>query len=72
MKGILSRFTAVSQGAICLKDFFDFFNIKSKIKTSANPLPFPNPIKEGFTFENIGFRYVNYASYQISKAHPDI
>ena len=59
LEGILSRFTAVSQGAIYLKDFFDFFNIKSKIKPSANPLPFPNPIKEGFTFENVGFRYAN-------------
>ena len=59
LEGILSRFTAVSQGAIYLKDFFDFFNIKSKIKPSVNPLPFPNPIKEGFTFENVGFRYAN-------------
>jgi len=59
LEGILSRFTTVSQGAIYLKDFFDFFNIKSKIKPSVNPLPFPNPIKEGFTFENVGFRYAN-------------
>jgi ATP-binding cassette, subfamily B, bacterial len=59
LEGILSRFTAVSQGAIYLKDFFDFFNITSKIKPSINPLPFPNPIKEGFTFENVGFRYAN-------------
>jgi len=59
LEGILSRFTTVSQGAIYLKDFFDFFNIKSKVKPSVNPLPFPNPIKEGFTFENVGFRYAN-------------
>src|SRR5215213_2349816 len=31
MEGILSRFTAVSQGAIYLKDFFDFFSIQPKI-----------------------------------------
>ena len=59
LEGILSRFTAVSQGAIYLKDFFDFFNITSKIKPSVNPLPFPQPIKEGFIFENVGFRYAN-------------
>jgi len=59
LEGILPRFTAVSQGAIYLKDFFDFFNITSKIKPPVNPLPFPNPIKEGFTFENVGFRYAN-------------
>lgn len=65
LEGILSRFTAVSQGAIYLKDFFDFFNITSKIKPSVNPLPFPNPIKEGFTFENVGFRYANSERWAI-------
>ncbi|MGZ8536863.1 MAG: ABC transporter ATP-binding protein [Flavisolibacter sp.] len=59
MEGILSRFTAVSQGAIYLKDFFDFFDIVPKIKASENSLPFPKPIKEGFVFENVGFRYTN-------------
>ena len=59
LEGILSRFTAVSQGAIYLKDFFDFFNIQPKIKLSINGLPFPNPIKQGFTFENVGFKYAN-------------
>jgi len=59
LEGILSRFTSVSQGAIYLRDFFDFFKIEPKIKISANPLPFPNPIREGFVFENVGFRYHN-------------
>ena len=59
MEGVLSRFTAVSQGAIYLKDFFDFFDIQPKIKLSENALPFPKPIKYGFTFENVGFKYVN-------------
>jgi ATP-binding cassette, subfamily B, bacterial len=59
LEGILSRFTTVSHGAIYLKDFFEFFNITSKIKPSINPLHFPNPIKEGFTFQNVGFRYDN-------------
>ena len=59
MEGVLSRFTAVSQGAIYLKDFFDFFDIQPKIKLSENALPFPKPIQYGFTFENVGFKYVN-------------
>jgi ATP-binding cassette subfamily B protein len=59
MEGMLSRFTAVSQGAIYLNDFLDFFEIKPKIAVAKTPLPFPNPIKEGFTFENVGFRYHN-------------
>jgi len=59
MEGMLSRFTAVSQGAIYLNDFLEFFEIKPKIVVAEKPLPFPNPIKEGFTFENVGFRYRN-------------
>ena len=59
LENILSRFTTVSQGAIYLRDFFDFFEIKPKISVAKKPVPFPNPIKEGFTFENVGFRYHN-------------
>jgi len=59
LEGILSRFTAVSQGAIYLKDFFDFFEIKPKIPVTLKPIPFPRPIREGFVFENVGFKYAN-------------
>jgi ATP-binding cassette subfamily B protein len=59
LEGILNRFTSVSQGAIYLSDFFEFFEIKSQITLAVNPRPFPNPIKQGFTFENVGYRYSN-------------
>ncbi len=59
LEGILIRFTSVSQGAIYLQDFFDFFEIQPAIVIAARPEPFPNPIKQGFTFENVGFKYAN-------------
>lgn len=59
LENILARFTAVSQGAIYLRDFFDFFEIQPRIKVAVNPRPFPNPIQEGFTFEDVGFNYSN-------------
>jgi len=59
LEGILSRFTAVSQGAIFLSDFFEFFEIQPKIHNTQRPRPFPNPIQHGFTFENVGFQYLN-------------
>jgi ATP-binding cassette subfamily B protein len=59
LDGILTRFTAVSQGAIYLQDFFEFFDIKPKIKPAEKPLPFPKKIEHGFTFEDVGFKYVN-------------
>jgi ATP-binding cassette, subfamily B, bacterial len=59
LEGILSRFTAVSQGAVYLKDFFDFFDIQPKIRLSSNGRPFPKKIQHGFTFENVGFKYAH-------------
>jgi ATP-binding cassette subfamily B protein len=59
LENILSRFTSVSQGAIYLRDFFDFFEIQPKITPAAKPVPFPNPIRQGITFENVGFKYHN-------------
>ncbi|MFD2147503.1 ABC transporter ATP-binding protein [Mucilaginibacter antarcticus] len=59
LEGILTRFTAVSQGAIYLRDFFEFFEIQPKITQAAKALPFPESLKQGFVFENVGFRYLN-------------
>ena len=59
LEGILNRFTSVSQGAIYLRDFFDFFDIQPRIVQAVKPLPFPNPIREGFRFENVGFKYMH-------------
>ncbi len=59
LEGILTRFTSMSQGAIYLRDFFEFFEITPKIKPAVNPLPFPKVIKQGFVFEDVGFRYIN-------------
>ena len=69
MESILTRFTAVSQGAIYLSDFFEFFDILPAITTTQNPLPFPNPIRSGFEFQDVGFRYQhseNWASRHLN------
>jgi ATP-binding cassette subfamily B protein len=69
MESILTRFTAVSQGAIYLSDFFEFFEIQPGITTNINPLPFPNPIRLGFEFKDVGFRYQhaeNWASRHLN------
>ncbi len=57
LESILSRFTAVSQGAIYLSDFFEFFDIRPGITVPRQPLTFPDPISTGFEFQDVGFRY---------------
>jgi ATP-binding cassette subfamily B protein len=57
MESVLARFTSVSQGAIYLGDFFEFFEITPRILSGPRKRSFPDPIREGFVFENVGFRY---------------
>ncbi len=62
LEGILSRFSQVADGALYLQDFFDFFQITPRIvRPTAGQAarPFPQPIRQGFTFEDVGFRYKN-------------
>jgi ATP-binding cassette subfamily B protein len=59
LEGILSRFTGISQGAVYLNDFFEFFELRPQIIPFEGSLPFPKPLKTGFTFEDVGFRYAN-------------
>jgi ATP-binding cassette subfamily B protein len=62
LEGILSRFSQVADGALYLQDFFDFFQITPRIVRPAlgqAVRPFPRPIQQGFTFEDVGFKYKN-------------
>ena len=57
LENFLSGFSTVAGQALYLDDLFSFFEIKPEITSPPNPRPFPNPIREGFTFEDVGFRY---------------
>jgi ATP-binding cassette subfamily B protein len=59
LESMLNRFVSVSQGALYLQDLFDFFDIQPKIHSPAKSRPFPRPIKHGFVFEDVGFKYTN-------------
>lgn len=59
LQGILSRFSNISQRALYLQDLFDFFDIKPEIQSPDRPIDLPKILQEGFTFENVGFKYPN-------------
>lgn len=59
LQDILNRFSQIAESALYLQDFFEFFKLQPLIAASQNPRPFPNPIRQGFTFENVGFHYPN-------------
>ena len=62
---IMNRFADISSRALYLQDFFDFFDIQPTIISKPQFKPLPYPIKHGFTFENVSFKYPNSEKYSI-------
>lgn len=57
LEGLLVGFSQVAGQALYLDDLFSFFEIEPEISSPAAPRPFPSPVREGFVFEGVGFRY---------------
>lgn len=57
LQGIVSRFSRIAETSLYLQDFFDFLELKPLADNHVGGLPIPRPIKQGFVFENVGFRY---------------
>jgi ATP-binding cassette subfamily B protein len=47
----------VAGQALYLDDLFSFFEIRPEIVSPPDPRPVPLPLREGFRFEDVGFRY---------------
>ena len=59
LQGVLSRFTRISENTLYLKDYFDFMEMQPLIRDNADAISFPEKIREGIVFENVGFKYPN-------------
>ena len=57
LEGLLSGFSQVAGQAMYLDDLFSFFDIEPEIVSPSNPRPFPTPVRDGFEFQDAGFRY---------------
>jgi ATP-binding cassette, subfamily B, bacterial len=57
LEGLLVSFSSTAAQALYLDDLFGFFEVKPEILSPPDALPVPSPIREGFVFENVGFRY---------------
>jgi ATP-binding cassette subfamily B protein len=57
LEGLLTSFSATAGQALYLNDLFSFFEVKPEILSPDNPRRFPQPIREGFVFDDVGFRY---------------
>jgi ATP-binding cassette, subfamily B, bacterial len=57
LENLLSGFSSLAGQAMYLDDLFSFFEIRPEIVSPPHPRPFPKPVREGFVFEDVGFRY---------------
>ena len=56
LQGIMNRFSKIAESALYLQDLFDFLAIEPRIY-STHSVRVPQPIRKGFVFENVSFRY---------------
>jgi ATP-binding cassette subfamily B protein len=57
LEALLLGFSQLAGQALYLGDLFSFFTVRPTIVSPERPRPFPAPIREGFAFENVSFRY---------------
>lgn len=57
IQGLLSTASSIYDEALYLRDLFIFFEMKPTIASKPGAVPVPNPIREGFVFEDVGFKY---------------
>jgi ATP-binding cassette, subfamily B, bacterial len=57
LETLLSGFSQVAGQALYLDDLYSFFEIEAEIRSPGSPRPVPLPIRTGFVFEGVGFRY---------------
>lgn len=57
LEGLLSGFSQVANQALFLDDLYSFFDIRPEILSRPGARAMPQPIREGFVFEDVGFRY---------------
>jgi len=57
LENLLIGFSQLAGQALYLDDLYSFFQTQPEITSPSNARAFPRPIRGGFVFENVGFRY---------------
>lgn len=65
LEGLLIGFSQVASQALYLDDLYSFFRIQPEIHSRADAVPVPRPIRQGFVFEDVGFRYPDTETWAV-------
>lgn len=56
LEAMFSRFTKISESALYLNDYYEFID-QRKVQSDTEFIPIPSTIMDGFTFEDVHFKY---------------
>lgn len=65
LQGIVSRFSRIGETSLYLQDLFDFLELEPLSKKHHGTRRVPRPIREGFRFENVGFKYAGSEAWAL-------
>lgn len=65
LEGLLLGFSQVAGQVLYLADLFTFLELRPAIASPPDPLPVPDPIRTGFTFEDVGYRYAGSDTWAV-------
>ena len=57
IQSLLMSASSIYEQSLYLKDLFAFFDMTPSIRSAQDAKPVPRPIRQGFRFEDVGFRY---------------
>ncbi|MCI5145326.1 MAG: ABC transporter ATP-binding protein [Candidatus Electrothrix sp. AR3] len=57
LQGVVANLSGLYSNKLFLNNLFEFLELKPNIRSAAQPVPFPQQIQEGITFENVSFTY---------------
>jgi ATP-binding cassette subfamily B protein len=69
LQAILGGVNGVSEQALYLGDLFAFLEMRPTISSPPGAPPVPEPIREGFVFDGVGFRYPGTDRWAVRDVH---
>jgi len=62
-KNFLGSLAELYEDNLFIANFYEFLDVKNKIKNPENPIPFPKKIISGIEFKNVSFKYPGTKKY---------
>jgi ATP-binding cassette subfamily B protein len=69
---IFSTLSSIADQALFLNDLIAFFEMRPTIRSKPNALPAPRPIRHGFEFRNVSFRYPGSSRLILDRLNFDV